>query len=48
MFEEGSVHPEAHIPHRRMLGVSASGPALKAWEEALGRKNYRLIIKEAA
>lgn len=36
------------MPHRDMAGVAASVPALKAWEEALGRKNYRLVIKETA
>ncbi len=36
------------MPHRDMLGVVSSVPALKAWEEAMGRKNYRLVIKEQA
>lgn len=45
-WEAGGIRPG--MPHRRMLGVVSSVPALKAWEEALGRKNYRLIIKEVA
>ena len=35
------------MPPHETLGGSASVAALKAWEEALGRKAYKLIIKEA-
>ncbi len=45
MWDAGGIRPG--MPHRKMLGGISSGPALRAWEEALGRKNYRLIIKEA-
>ncbi len=46
MFKADGIRPG--MPHRDMLGVSASVAALKAWEEALGRKNYRLVILEVA
>ena len=46
MWNASGIRPG--MPRRQMLGVGASGPALQAWETALGRKNYRLIIKEAA
>jgi hypothetical protein len=45
LWKKDGIRPG--MPHRDMLGGVSSVPALKAWEEALGRKNYRLIIKEA-
>ena len=45
-FTKDSIKPG--VPHSDELGVAGSVAALKAWEDALGRKNYRLRIVEAA
>lgn len=45
LWKKDGIRPG--MPHRDMLGGVSSGPALKAWEDALGRKNYRLVIKES-
>ena len=45
LFDLNAIAPG--MPPHSTVGVVSSVAALKAWEEALGRKAYRLIIKEA-
>lgn len=44
-FAAGGIRPG--MPHRAMLGVVQSGPALGMLQDKLCRKNYRLRIVEA-